>query len=110
MYPIRLWAYAAENQPDGDMSRYSDTELDMLLALPFHASSNATSNAISITLALKQCGFIDSNGMIHDWFNHNGYHASYSERAKLAASTRWERHRETKERKNQRKNKDKGSK
>lgn len=77
----RLWAYAAENQPDGDMSGYSSDELSMLLACPKHAPS--------ILEALKTSGYLDQDGKIHDWQVHNGYHKSYSERAKKAAEARW---------------------
>ena len=77
----RLWAYAAENQPDGDMSKYSSEELAELLG--------CSSNASVMLQALKECGFIDENGFIHDWDFHNGYHERYSARAKKAAEARW---------------------
>lgn len=79
--PPRLWAYAAENQPDGNLSAYSSEELAELLGCPKYAAS--------ILQALKTCGFIDENGFIHDWGIHNGYHEKFSSRAKLAAAARW---------------------
>lgn len=79
--PPRLWAYAAENQPDGDFSQYTSEELaDHLGCLKY---------ATSILQALKDCGFIDENGMIHDWDEHNGYHKTFAARAKTAAAARW---------------------
>lgn len=79
--PPRLWAYAAENQPDGDISSYSAQELALLLG--YHK------DATSMLQALHESGFVDENGMIHDWQEHNGYHEKYSARAKIAAAARW---------------------
>lgn len=77
----RLWAYAAENQPDGDFSKYSSEEIAELIGCP--------SNAKTMLQALKDCGFVDENGRLHDWKEHNGYHKSFSDRAKNAANARW---------------------
>ena len=79
--PPRLWAYAAENQPDGDLSGYTSEELAELIGCQKYATS--------MLQALKDCGFVDENGFIHDWSEHNGYHERYSERAKKAAAARW---------------------
>lgn len=79
--PPRLWAYAAEHQNDGDFSEYSSQELAMLIGCDKHASS--------ILQALKECGFIDHDGKIHDWEEHNGFHSTFSRRAKAAADARW---------------------
>jgi hypothetical protein len=79
--PPRLWAYAAENQPDGDLSGYTSEELAELIGCSKHTQA--------MLQALKNSGFIDKNGMIHDWDEHNGYHKSFSERAKKAAAARW---------------------
>lgn len=79
--PPRLWAYAAENQPDGDFSAYSSEEIAMLTGCYKHAPS--------IRQALVEAGFLDSDGKIHDWNQHNGYHKSFSERARKAAKARW---------------------
>ena len=83
--PPRIWAYAAENQPDGDLSAYSSEELAELIGF----ASNARCNAQAMLQALKDSGFIEESGMIHDWHEHNGYHKSFSERAKKAAAARW---------------------
>jgi len=81
--PPRLWAYAAERQPDGDFSKYESEELAMLLECPKHATS--------IRQALLKAGFLDEPGVIHGWEEHNGYHQVYSERAKKAAEARWKK-------------------
>lgn len=78
--PPRLWAYAAENQPDGDLSGYGN-ELAMLIGCDKHASS--------MLQALKDSGFVDADCRIHDWQEHNGYHEAYATRAKIAAAARW---------------------
>lgn len=79
--PPRLWAYCAENQPDGDLSGYDAPELAMLIGYNKDASS--------MLVALKSCGFMSNEGLIHDWDEHNGYHQKFSDRAKTAANARW---------------------
>lgn len=79
--PPRLWAYAAENQPDGDISSYNATELAMLLGY--------NKDATSMLEALTSCGFVDSDMKIHGWMEHNGYHEKFARRAKTAAQARW---------------------
>ena len=78
--PPRLWSYAAENQPDGDFTKYSAEELAMLVG--------CLTDAQAMLQALQDSGFMD--GMkIHDWHEHNGYHEKFAERAKKAAAARW---------------------
>lgn len=79
--PPRLWVYCAENQPDGNLSGYDAVELALLIGY--------NKDATSMLQALKDCGFMDSDGTIHDWKEYNGYHERYSERAKTAAAARW---------------------
>ena len=86
--PPRLWAYCAEHQPDGNLSSYSSEEISMLIGCSEHATS--------ILGALKSCGFLDGDGAIHGWEEHNGYHQSYSLRAKAAADARWLKKKEAK--------------
>ncbi|HUD75276.1 MAG TPA: hypothetical protein VMQ76_09415 [Terracidiphilus sp.] len=88
--PIRLWAYAAENQQDGDFSGYSEHEVAMLVGYSGDASS--------MLQALHKAGFME-DGKIHGWEEYNEYHAEFKARAKLAADTRWEKHRAKKEKK-----------
>lgn len=84
----RLWSYAAENQPDGDLSGYTSEELAMLLGCPKHAPS--------MLQALKLSGFVEEDGKIHDWQQHNGFHSTFSKRAKAAAEARWKKEKEQK--------------
>ena len=81
--PLRLWSYAATHQQDGDFSGYSAEELAMLLGY--------SSNACSMLEALISTGFVDSDLKIHDWEAYNSYHVVFSERAKIAATARWEK-------------------
>lgn len=81
--PIRLWAYCAENQPDGDISKYTSEQLSMLLG--------CSSNAQALLGALKSSGFVESDGKIHDWHEHNGYHSAFADRARKAARARWDK-------------------
>ncbi len=84
--PPRLWAYAAENQPDGDFSGYSDEEIATLIGYE--------KDATSMLQALLQAGFLTEKRVIHDWEEHNSYHKTYSDRAKLAAKSRWDKQKE----------------
>lgn len=85
--PPRIWAYAATDQPDGDLSRYSAQMLANLIGY--------TKDAASMLQALLDAGFLDSDPLrIHDWEEHNSYHLSYAERAKAAADARWAKRRE----------------
>lgn len=95
--PPRLWSYAAENQPDGDFSKYSAPELAMLLGY--------SGDAQGMLEALQQASFMD--GMqIHDWREHNAYHQTFSDRAKKAAAARW-KGQEMKKKGDEKKGKDK---
>lgn len=78
--PPRLWAYAAQNQIDGNFSSYSSDELAMLLECSKHAPS--------LLQALKDCGFMTQEGEIHQWAEHNAFHAVNSNRARKAALAR----------------------
>jgi hypothetical protein len=80
--PPRIWAYAVENQPDGDFSKYTPEEIASLIGY--------NGDALSMLQALLKAGFMDDAPLrIHDWCEHNGYHKTYSERAKKAAVARW---------------------
>lgn len=77
----RLWAYAAEHQPDGDLSSYDSRELANLIGCYKHEEA--------LLQALKTVGYVDQDGKIHDWAEHNGYHSMHHKRAKSAAAARW---------------------
>lgn len=84
----RIWSYAAENQPDGDFSSYTATELALLIGY--------FKDATRMLEALQQAGFMD--GMeIHGWAEYNEYHKTFGDRAKKAAEARWESHNKKKE-------------
>lgn len=94
--PLRLWSYAAQNQPDGDFKDYQADELAMLLGY--------SGNAQAMLEAFQQSGFMD--GMrIHDWQTYNGYHSVFAERAKKAAAARWGKDKKVKEKKRDREEK-----
>ncbi len=84
--PPRWWSYAAENQPDGIFKDYTAPELASLLRYE--------QDPFKMLEALIQAGFADANPLrIHDWQDYNGYHQAYSERAKKAATVRWQKER-----------------
>lgn len=82
----RLWAYAAENQPDGDFSKYSAAEIALAIGY--------SKDAKALLEALLHAGFMDKGNQLHDWAEHNAYHASYAARAKKAARARWDKEEE----------------
>lgn len=80
--PPRIWAYAAENQPDGCFKDYSAEELAMLIGY--------LGDAQALLEALLQAGFLERETMqVHDWQDHNAYHSVFADRAKKAAEARW---------------------
>lgn len=80
--PPRLWVYAAEHQPDGDLSKYSPEEIAMLIGY--------SGDAQALLEALLRSGFLDgSPTRIHGWDEHNGFHKTFAERASKAAKARW---------------------
>ena len=80
--PQRIWAYAVENQPDGDFSNYTAEEIASLIGYIGDASK--------MLEALLKAGFMDEAPLrIHDWGEHNSYHKTFSDRAKKAADARW---------------------
>ena len=80
--PPRLWAYAAQQQPDGIFDGYTAEELANLIGF--------TGDASSMLQALLKAGFLDSDPLrIHDWQEHNAYHHAYSQKARKAANARW---------------------
>lgn len=80
--PPRLWAYAATNQPDGCFKDYSAEEIALFIG--YHGDAKV------MLQALLQACFMDSDPLrIHDWQDHNGYHVTFSKRAKKAAKARW---------------------
>jgi hypothetical protein len=92
--PIKLWCYAAQNQPDGDFSKYLPQEIAMLVGY--------LGDAEHMLQAMQQAGFLDSL-CIHGWSEHNSYHQTFADRAKKAATARWEKQREEEEKKRKRK-------
>jgi hypothetical protein len=80
--PPRLWAYAAENQPDGIFEGYTADEIASLIGYK--------GDAERMLQALISARFLDREPLrIHDWEEHNAYHKTYSNRAKKAATARW---------------------
>ena len=92
---IRLWAFAAANKPNGDLSGMDEEDIEI--------AADWNGECSIFTLALLELKFIDKKDniySIHNWENHNGYafHApARVERAKKAAKTRWGKHNEKKD-------------
>ena len=78
--PPRLWSFAAENAPDGDLSNYQAEDLAMLVQY--------SGNAQEMLQALNDAGFLE-NGIIRNWEERNSFHVTNHDRAKKAAETRW---------------------
>ena len=86
---LRLWSFAAVNNPDGDLSNRDDEDLIIASGWQKDESEFITN--------LTEIGFLEKteNGyLIHDWEVHQPYavHAkARSEKAKKAAQARWEK-------------------
>lgn len=84
LIPIKIWTYASQNQPDGDFSGLLAEEFFALIDVEI--IQNFTAKAM--LKALQEVGFMD--GMrIHDWHEHNGFHAAQKEKGKKGAAIRW---------------------
>ena len=84
--PVRLWSYAAENQPDGCFKDYSPEEIAVLIGYQ--------GDAQAMLQALLQAGLLDPDPLrIHGWEEHNGFHNSFARRATKAARARWKAYR-----------------
>lgn len=78
--PPRLWSFAAENAPDGNLSNYQAEDLAMLVQY--------SGNAQEMLQALNDAGFLE-NGIIRNWEERNSFHVTNHDRAKKAAEARW---------------------
>ena len=78
--PPRLWSFAAENAPDGDLSNYQAEDLAMLVQY--------SGNAQEMLQALNDARFLE-NGIIRNWEERNSFHVTNHDRAKKAAEARW---------------------
>lgn len=78
--PPRLWSFAAENAPNGDLSNYQAEDLAMLVQY--------SGNASEMLQALHDAGFLE-NGVIKNWEERNAFHVTNHKRAKIAAEARW---------------------
>lgn len=93
-----LWAYAAENQTDGDFSdekKYPATILAKILCLPYQ---NPEAMVARICKEMLECGFFEPGSRkLHDWAEWNGFHEEVSQKASRAAKIRWDRERQRRE-------------
>ena len=78
--PPRIWSFAAENAPDGDLSIYQADDLAMLVQY--------SGDAQEMLEALHEAGFLE-NGVIKNWEKRNSFHVTNHNRAKNAAEARW---------------------
>ena len=84
---MTLWASAAENRPDGDLTGLSADDIAL--------DADWDGNAEQFVTALGVCGWLDGTDghyQLHDWADHQGYviHApERQERARRAAEARW---------------------
>ena len=76
-----LWWWTLEYAPDGNLSKFHPDEIAI--------ASEWTQDPAAWTEALRDCGWIDPDGHLHDWDEHGGKLAS--ERAKERDRKRAER-------------------
>jgi hypothetical protein len=85
----RIWSYASESEPEGDFSEYTAEDISTIIGY--------SGDAKAMLQALHDVGFMDTQNRIHDWNEHNGFHAENSKRAKRAANERWKKRDNSKE-------------
>ena len=61
---VGLWCWALDNAPDGDLSHITPDEIAQ--AVEWHRNGEV------VMRALKTAGFVDPNGMLHDWDEYAG--------------------------------------
>jgi len=97
--PVRLWCWAAEFKPQhGKLGNLDMDPSEVESLVDWWGEPGACFNAM---LGL----FIDRNEdgfYLHDWGGHRGHVTTYHERAKVAANTRWARHKAMKAAKEER--------
>lgn len=62
---ISLWHWAIDNAPDGDLSGLSDEMVAMAAEWP-------EATGPFFVQAIKQAGFVDPDGMLHNWMDYAG--------------------------------------
>lgn len=82
--PPKLWCYAATNQPNGDFSEYTETELSLIIGF-------RDKDPHALVQALITAGFMDADRKLHNWKEWNAYHNTFANRARKAAIVRWSR-------------------
>ena len=89
VYPLKLWAYAAEyHEETGDLSSYTDSDLEEICGW-----RGVKGKLIEV---LVEVGFIDRVGdktQLHNWQEHEGHIAALKERNRANAKSRWAKYR-----------------
>ena len=88
---ICLWCWAGLNRPDGDLEGMSDLEI----------AAACRCQDLAFVGHLRDLGWIDEDGKIHDWDDHQPYATHAKDRkaqAKKAADARWKRRRDAESR------------
>lgn len=60
-----LWWWALDNAPTGNLSALAPAEIAEVAEWP--------GSADQFVAAMKSCGWVDENGMIHDWMEYAGF-------------------------------------
>jgi len=66
---VSLWGYCLEFQEDGDVTAMLDVELEELAA---PCVAQAIGTLPTVREALREAGFLDANGRLHDWTDYTG--------------------------------------
>lgn len=86
---VKFWAFVAQNRPTGDLAGLDCDDVE--IAAGWNGQCSAFYQAL---LDLKFIEATESGLRVHDWEDHNGYAAhakERSEKAKVAAETRWKK-------------------
>ena len=75
---VELWLWVSRVQADGDLSK--------LPAATIARRSGVSTDPDAWVQALKDCGFLDADGIVHDWWEYQGEHMRKRERDKARAA------------------------
>lgn len=64
---LQLWLWTSQHQSDGDLSTRTDTAIGI--------AAGWFTNPVKFTKAIREVGYLDASGMLHDWDKEQGAHA-----------------------------------
>jgi hypothetical protein len=89
---IRLWLWARDASPTGDVSKFSPEEIEDVSG--WAGEPGAFFAALTVPYAVGKSAWIDPDGRLHDWEQHQSWacgHETRRQGARKAANAKWAR-------------------